>query len=301
MVDISWLQTEEDNENSYNIDRACTEEALKIINNEDKKVPAAIEKEIKTIGNVIESIHARLNADDDSRLVYVGAGTSGRIGILDSSEIVPTFNFDRIVGSIAGGMESFFTARESREDSKEAGKEEMKKIGINRKDSVIGIMASGRTPYTIGALEESKDKGALAIALTCNPKAKLNFDYHRAINVGPEVITGSTRMKAGTAQKLVLNMISTTLMIKMGKTYHNLMVDVIPKNEKLVGRSINIIQKTTGLTRGKAEEYFIKSGRMNKVAIVMVKLNISKERAEKILDENKGILSRVLEQGLNRR
>jgi len=296
MVDISWLQTEEDNENSYNIDRACTEEALKIINNEDKKVPIAIEKEIKTIGNVIESIHTRLSADDASRLVYVGAGSSGRIGILDSSESAPTFNFDRIVGLIAGGMESFFAARESREDSKEAGKEDMKKIDIDRKDSVIGIMASGRTPYTIGALEESKDKGALTIALTCNPKAKLNFDYHIAINVGPEVITGSTRMKAGTAQKLVLNMISTILMTKMGKTYHNLMVDVTPKNKKLVERSINIIQKTTGLTREKAEECFIKSGKRNKVAIVMVKLNISRERAEKILDENGGVLSRVLEQ-----
>ena len=296
MVDLSKIRTEYVNERSYNIDRVNTEEALRIINEEDKEVPIAIGRRIEEIAKVIDELYERLKGYKDARLIYVGAGTSGRIGVLDAAELGPTFNFDRAVGLIAGSEDgAFFNPDESREDNKEAGVEDMKRIDLSARDCVIGIMASGRTPYTIGALEEGRRIGALTVAITCNPEVEFDFDHHVAIGVGPEVISGSTRMKAGTAQKLVLNMISTTLMIKMGKTYHNLMVDVMPGNEKLVERAIGIIQKAAGLENAIAGEYFTKSGGSAKTAIVMAKKGLDKEEAERILEENDGVLNKILE------
>lgn len=293
---LANLTTEKVNKRSTNIDVCSTNEILHIINDEDKTVPMAVEKEIPNIEKAIDAIAERMKKG--GRLFYVGAGTSGRIGILDASECPPTFGTDPslVEGIIAGGHTAIFKAVEGAEDSMELGKNEIIKRNINSNDSVVGITASGRTPYVIGAIREAKKAGAVTIALSNNDASKVKNEADIAITpiVGPEVLTGSTRMKSGTSQKLVLNMITTTVMIKLGKVYGNLMVDLQPTNEKLIDRSTRIIEKTTGTDDKTAQKYIKLSGNDVKTAIVMIKADCTKEEAEKLLDKGNGFIAKAI-------
>jgi N-acetylmuramic acid 6-phosphate etherase len=286
------LITEQVNPNTYNIDECSTEKMLMLINREDHLVPRAIEKEIPTIARAVDAITERMSRN--GRLFYIGAGTSGRIGVLDASECPPTFGVDSsmVQAIIAGGEEAIFRAVEVMEDKKEDGIQSIARYNIGCNDSVIGIAASGRTPFVVGAMEEAKRRGALTIGLCNNENSLISkaCDICIAIITGPEVIMGSTRMKAGTSQKLVLNMISTSVMIKLGKVYNNFMVDMRATNSKLIERSINIIRFLTGAERKVAEKALRDSGGKIKLAILMVKGNLDLSSAEKILEQGKGLL-----------
>ncbi len=235
--EISSLQTEARNAASMNIDIASVGEILKIINNEDKSVPAAVEKEIPYIEKAVELIVASFKAG--GRLLYFGAGTSGRLGVIDAAECPPTFGTDPglVQGFIAGGKEAMFRAQEGAEDYEENGAADVVKAGVNQNDVVCGIAASRRTPYVIGAVKKAKQLGAKTLYITCNPRSEFNIkevDVAICPYVGPEVVMGSTRMKSGTAQKLVLNMLTTASMIRLGKVYENMMIDLQMTNKKLV-------------------------------------------------------------------
>lgn len=286
------MSTESRNVKSMNIDKESTEDILKLFNEEDKTVPEAVQEALPDIAKAVDKVVESFN--NKGRLFYVGAGTSGRLGILDAVECVPTFGTDpeMVQGLIAGGNAAIKDAVEGAEDSKEFGKEDLLSHKLNSNDTVIGIAASGRTPYCIGALEYAKEVGANTVSISCNKKAILSEYAEISVEVdcGPEVITGSTRLKAGTAQKLILNMISSTSMIKIGKVYGNLMVDVKPTNEKLLDRAVRIIMEATGCERNKAEEVFEKSEKQPKVAIMMVLTNSNKEKAEQLLENNHGFI-----------
>ncbi len=287
---LEELTTEQPNPNSIGIDKKSTLEILKIINNEDKTVPLAVEKEISAIAEVVDIVVESFKRG--GKLFYVGAGTSGRLGVLDAAECPPTFGTppEMVQGIIAGGKEALVRAVEWAEDKEIEGRREINKRHIDEKDVLIGITASGQAPFVIGAMKQARENGAKVVALSCNKTSKTfkYADYKIYINVGPEIITGSTRMKSGTAQKLVLNMITTTSMIKLGKVYNNLMVDLVPVNNKLVERSKMIISLATGCDRETAEKAFKDSKMKPKVAIVMVLLGVSREEAERLLGENDG-------------
>lgn len=288
--------TEKRNEDTYQIDELQTAEVLKIINREDKKVAEAVENEIKNIQRVIDRIVPGMKKG--GRLFYVGAGTSGRLGILDAVECKPTFSVspDRVIGILAGGEKAMFRSQEDIEDNAELGAKKIREYEITENDSVIGIAASGKTPFVIGAVEEAKKLGAFTAALVCNNNSALAAAAEEQIVpiVGPEVITGSTRMKAGTAQKMVLNMISTTVMIKQGKVYSNLMVDLQPSNEKLRKRAIDIFTIITAADKEIAAEYLARTDYELKEAVVMYKKGVDLSEAEKMLKENDNILKRVI-------
>lgn len=241
--------TEQENPNTAEIDKASTLEAVRLINDEDKTVASAIEKVMPEIAAVIDKVVESLK--DGGRLFYIGTGTSGRLGVLDASEIPPTFgvSYDVIQGVIAGGYEALYKATESSEDNREAGTEDLKSRGVTEKDAVIGIAASGRTPYTIGAVEYARELGCFTACITCVPDSAITHAVDIAIVpvVGPEAITGSTRMKSGTAQKMVLNMISTVTMIRLGYVTGNRMTDVRAGNEKLKDRAVRIFMAETGI------------------------------------------------------
>ncbi len=289
--------TEKRNRETYQIDELQTSEVLKIINSEDKKVAEAVEKEIKNIKIVIDKIVPGMKKG--GRLFYVGAGTSGRLGILDAVECKPTFSVspDRVIGILAGGEKAMFRSQEDIEDNAELGAQKIRDYKITKNDSVIGIAASGKTPFVIGAVEEAKKLGAFTAALVCNNNSALAAAAEEEITpiVGPEVVTGSTRMKAGTAQKMVLNMISTTVMIKQGKVYSNLMVDLQPTNEKLRKRAIDIFTIITAAEEEIAAEYLKKTNYELKEAVIMYKKGVDLEEAEKMLAENDNILKRVID------
>lgn len=292
------LTTEQQNKNSTNIDTMDTLDALRVINEEDKKVALAVEKQLDKIALAIDKIVERMQKG--GRLFYLGAGTSGRLGILDAVECPPTFSTppEMVQGIMAGGGQGAFNrAKEDIEDHKDEGVLAIQQAGVTELDTVIGISASGQAPYVIGALEEGKNRGALTISISCNEKAPMNdlADININIIVGAEVIMGSTRLKAGTAQKMVLNMISTTTMIKLGKVYKNLMVDVKPKNKKLVERAKRIIMLATGVDYQKAQEYFELSGRSAKVAIVMIEAGVDYEKACRLLEEGNGFVAKAIE------
>lgn len=288
--------TEKRNPNSYNIDELPTSDILKTINQEDEKVITAVNKEIPKITKVIDQISARMKKG--GRLFYVGAGTSGRLGILDAVECKPTFNVgpDRIIAILAGGQKAMFRSQEDIEDNAELGAKKIKEYQLTERDSVVGIAASGKTPFVIGAVKEAKKAGAFTAALVCNKKTPLAAETDIKITaiVGPEVLTGSTRMKAGSAQKMILNMISTTVMIKQGKAYSNLMVDLQPTNDKLRQRAKNIFTIITAADEIMAEEFLKKSNYELKKAIVMYKKGVSFKEAQKILAEHDGILKKVI-------
>lgn len=288
-MNLENLTTERRNKNTMGLDEMSVSEALIKMNQEDQQVAIAVEKELESIQPVIEAAIASFNKG--GRLIYMGAGTSGRLGVLDAAECVPTFGVEpeMVQGLIAGGQEAMTIAVEGAEDSKEFGKQDLMGIHLTDKDIVIGIAASGRTPYVIGGLEYASAIGAATATISCNKKAEISHYAQMPIEVdaGPEFLTGSTRLKSGTAQKLILNMISTIAMIGIGKVYNNLMVDVKPTNEKLVERSKRIIMEATSCDYETAADYFEKADQNVKLAIVMILTNATKEEAEqKLIDGN---------------
>lgn len=288
--------TEKRNQETYQIDELKTADVLKIINREDKKVAEAVEREIDNIQRVIDRIVPGMKKG--GRLIYVGAGTSGRLGILDAVECKPTFSVspDRVIGILAGGEKAMFRSQEDIEDDAKLGAKKIRELELSENDSVIGIAASGKTPFVIGAVEEAGKLGAFTAALVCNNNSPLAAAAAEKIVpiVGPEVITGSTRMKAGTAQKMVLNMISTTVMIKQGKVYSNLMVDLQPSNEKLRNRAIDIFTIITAAEEEIAAEYLKKTDYELKEAVVMYEKGVELEKARELLAANDGILKKVI-------
>lgn len=295
-LNLSKLTTESRNQNTLNIDKVSTLEMVKMINEEDKKVANAIEIELPKIAEAIDGIVERMQKG--GRLIYIGAGTSGRLGILDASECPPTYGVSEelVQGLIAGGQEAIFRAKEGAEDSKELAVLDLKDKHLNENDTVVGIAASGRTPYVIGGLEYANEIEALTISVTCNADSQVAKEAKIAISpvVGAEVVTGSTRLKSGTAQKLVLNMLSTGSMIKMGKVYGNLMVDVKATNEKLVGRSKKIVCEATGVSFKESETILNETGFDVKLSIFMILSNLEKEEAKVILEMNNGYIAKAL-------
>lgn len=289
--------TEQRNPASYRIDTKTTLEILTLINQEDQKVAPAVAQRLTEIANLVDDVVRSFK--QGGRLFYIGAGTSGRLGVLDASECPPTFGVSpsMVQGLIAGGLPALTTAVESAEDDAEAGIVELKQRGFSKIDVLVGITASGQAPYVVGALSWAKKLGATVGAISCNEDSQVfsHVDHKIHIAVGPEIITGSTRMKAGTAQKLVLNMITTTAMIRIGKVYNNLMVDLLPLNSKLVDRAKRLIMEVTGCTRGEAETLYHKGKGNVRVAILIHLLNLDVEEAEKLLEESGGSLNRALD------
>lgn len=294
---LDKLTTESRNLNTSNIDKVSTLEMVKIINNEDKKVAEAVEKEIPKIAQAIDYVVERIKKG--GRLIYIGAGTSGRLGILDASECPPTYGVSEelIQGIIAGGREAIFRAKEGAEDSKELAIEDLKLKKLSSNDIVVGIAASGRTPYVVGGLEYGNQIGALTISITCNSDSEVSKTSQISIApiVGAEVITGSTRLKSGTAQKLVLNMLSTGSMIKLGKVYGNLMVDVKATNKKLIERAKKIVCEATGIEKNLAEDILLKTDYDVKLSIFMILSGLSLNDAREKLLENDGYIAKALE------
>jgi N-acetylmuramic acid 6-phosphate etherase len=268
-----------------------------MINNEDKKVTEAVGKAKEQIARAVDVIADRFL--EGGRLIYVGAGTSGRLGIVDASECPPTFgvDYEMVQGVIAGGKDAVFKAVEGAEDCAHLGKKDLEEINITEKDIVCGIAASGRTPYVIGAMEYAKKIGAAVLCVTMNPEAIMTkiADVPIAVSVGPEAIMGSTRMKAGTAQKLVLNMLTTCSMIKIGKVYGNLMVDVQATNEKLVARAKKIVMLAAEVDEDKAAEILKVTNFNVKLSILMLKTGLELNKAKKILEENAGYIQKALD------
>ncbi len=279
--------TEQENPNSANIDKLPTLDALRIINAEDAKVAVAVEKVLPEISQTIDKIVERLK--NGGRLFYVGSGSSGRLGVLDASEIPPTFgvSYDLIQGIIAGGYDAFYKATEASEDNKEAGKADLLNRGLTEKDCVIGIAASGRTPYTIGAVEFAENLGCFTSCITCVPDSELTKVVEISIIavVGAEAITGSSRMKAGTAQKMILNMISTCAMIRLGYVKGNRMTNVKSSNIKLKERSLRILMSETNLGENSAQDLMKKADEDLRIALVMHKANVNLEKAIEKLNE----------------
>jgi N-acetylmuramic acid 6-phosphate etherase len=289
---LEKLTTELRNPKSMELDNKSIKEVLLLMNEEDATVPLAVKKEIDNIESVVKEVVKAFK--NGGRLIYVGAGTSGRLGILDASECPPTFGVEPtlVQGLIAGGEKAILKAIEGAEDDEESGQLDLKAISINEKDVVVGIAASGRTPYVIGALKYANEVGATTASISNNKQSVIGKIAQIAIEVetGPEVLTGSTRLKAGTAQKLVLNMISTASMIGIGKIYENLMVDVQPTNKKLVERSKRIIMEATGVDYDTAQTYFLRANQEVKPAIVMILLNCSYEEALDKLEKSNGFI-----------
>ncbi len=296
MIQLNKLPTEQRNPNTADIDRISTLEMVRRINDEDKKVAYAVEQELESVAQAVDAIYESLSSG--GRLIYCGCGTSGRLGVLDAAECPPTYSTDpeMVQGIIAGGERAMFKAAEGAEDNADAGREDMQKIDLSAKDIVVGIAASGRTPYVLGAMAYAHEIGAKTVALTCNKASAMNeaADISIGVETGPEVITGSTRMKCGTAEKMVLNMLSTGAMIRLGKVYGNLMVDVMPTNEKLVRRAISIVSTAAGVDEELARQTLEQCGFSVKTAIVMLVRGLGVEEAEKRLGESGGVVARAL-------
>lgn len=290
------LTTEIRNKRTSNLDQLSVDEFLNIMNEEDQKVALAVREQIPMISKVVQLVVEAFQ--NGGRLIYAGAGTSGRIGLLDAVECPPTFgtNPSEVIGLIAGGERAFIKAVEGAEDSEELGKEDLLRISLTKNDIVIGIAASGRTPYVIGALKYANEIGAKTVALACNKGSKIGEVAFQKIEVdnGPEVLTGSTRLKAGTSQKLICNMISTASMIGIGKVYKNLMVDLQLTNSKLVDRAKRIIVEATGCDYETASNYLQKANNQTKVAIVMILTGMNYDEAIISLNKASGFISKVV-------
>ncbi|WRP06215.1 N-acetylmuramic acid 6-phosphate etherase [Rossellomorea aquimaris] len=291
------LSTEKVNRNTLGIDTASTGEILRMMNDEDQKVATVVQEVIPQVEQVVDEVVKSIS--QGGRLIYIGAGTSGRLGVLDAVECPPTFSVssDVVVGLIAGGEKAFVKAVEGAEDDEELGVSDLKEIGLTQADTVVGIAASGRTPYVIGGLRYARELGATTVALSCNTGSKISAEAKHAIEVdaGPEALTGSTRLKAGTAQKMVLNMISTAAMIKLGKAYGNLMVDVNISNYKLEQRAIGIIESITGADREMAAATLKKANNEVKPSIVMISLGCDYEEAKNRLEDANGYVRLAIE------
>lgn len=302
---LNSLTTEQRNKRSTKIDSLNITEILKVINSEDRKVALAVNKEIRYIAKAIRIVVKSFKRG--GRLIYIGAGTSGRLGILDASECPPTYGTDTslIRGIIAGGKKAVFTSQEGAEDAEKNAIMDIQKIGVVSEDVVCGIAASARTPYVISAIREAKRRGAKTIFITTNPRKILagkefeslrqNIDVDICPDVGPEVIMGSTRLKSGTAQKLVLNMITTTAMIRLGKVYENMMVDLKLNSKKLKERAKRVLMIITGVDYHTAANVLKKSGEHVKTAIVMVKASVSAHEARKRLNKANGFVRKAIE------
>ncbi|MDO4204433.1 MAG: N-acetylmuramic acid 6-phosphate etherase [Selenomonadaceae bacterium] len=299
MVNLDLIATEQRNDRTAGIDEMTTAEMLRVINEEDMGVPQAVSRCLNDIAAVVDEVTARLR--QGGHLYYLGAGTSGRLGILDASECPPTFGVepDMVVGLIAGGDTAIRNAVEGAEDDREQGARDLQAHAVNERDAVIGIAASGRTPYVIGALEYAKSIGAYTAAVTMAPGAAIAEIAQRGIvcPVGGEVVTGSTRLKAGTATKLILNMISTGTMIKLGKVYGNLMVDVRATNEKLKARAVRIVKTATGCSDEAAKAALAEADGRAKNAILMIIAGISGAEAARRLTEVNGVLAAAINCG----
>jgi N-acetylmuramic acid 6-phosphate etherase len=299
-LDLSRMITESRNPVSENIDELTTEAMLRVINNEDKKVALAVEAIVPQVALAVDAIAAAFQRG--GRLIYSGAGTSGRLGILDASECPPTFGTPReqVVGLIAGGHKAILQAVENAEDNANMGAADLQAIDFNERDVLVGIAASGRTPYVLGALDYARRQGAMTVALTCNPDSEMARVAQIALTpvVGPEVVTGSSRMKAGTAQKLVLNMLTTGAMIRSGKVFGNLMVDVEATNQKLVQRQINIVREATGCSAETAQSALADCHGHCKTAILMVLAQLSAQEAAALLAQHQGFIRPALRQAL---
>ena len=293
---LSTLITEQRNLNSMHVDSLSALEIVQLMNQEDKQVPLAIEKCLPQIAQAVECIVAAFQ--QGGRLVYIGAGTSGRLGVLDASECPPTFGVspEMVKGIIAGGERALRHPIEGAEDSKSQAVVDLQTIHFSSKDVLVGIAASGRTPYVIGALEYAKSLGSVTVSIESNPNSAMANIVDIAIDtvVGPEVLTGSSRLKSGTAQKLVLNMLTTASMILMGKCYQNLMVDVQASNEKLKARAIRIVMQATDCDKALAEETLKQADQNAKLAIIMILSGLDRAQAEALLEKHQGKLQLAL-------
>jgi len=298
-INLSALSTEEQNSRTRNIDTVSTLQMVQIINEEDQKVALAIQPELPRIAAAIDVIAAKMK--DGGRLVYQGCGTSGRLGILDAVECPPTYSTDPadVVGIMAGGYEAMFKAKEGAEDDASLGAEDLKQIGFGQKDVLVGIAASGRTPYVLGGMAYARQMGATVIGISCTVGSSVAqlADIPITLLPGPEVVTGSTRMKSGTAQKMVLNMLSTGAMIRQGKVYRNLMVDVKPSNQKLVQRCKRIVCQAADVDEETATRTLEACGYRAKTAIVMLKASVSVSEAEALLASHDGRIAAAIGEG----
>ncbi|MFD8219558.1 N-acetylmuramic acid 6-phosphate etherase [Streptomyces sp. NPDC059697] len=295
-AELETLTTEAFRPELSEIDRLSTLEIAKIMNAEDATVPTAVATQLPRIAAAIDAVAERMSRG--GRLIYAGAGTAGRLGVLDASECPPTFNTDpsEVVGLIAGGPSAMVTSVEGAEDSKELAEADLKELSLTPDDTVVGVSASGRTPYAVGAVEHARARGALTIGLSCNAHSALAAASEHGIEivVGPELLTGSTRLKAGTAQKLVLNMLSTITMIRLGKTYGNLMVDVRASNEKLRARSRRIVALATGASDEEIEQALAATDGEVKNAILTILGGVDGPTAARLLEESDGHLRAAL-------
>ncbi|QIM65170.1 N-acetylmuramic acid 6-phosphate etherase [Frederiksenia canicola] len=292
---LTQLVTEQRNPNSMDLDQLSALEIVQLMNNEDKQVPLAIEKCLPQIAQTVEKIVAAFQSG--GRLIYIGAGTSGRLGVLDASECPPTFGVspEMVKGIIAGGDKALRNPIEGAEDNPQAGMNDLQAIDFSDKDVLVGLAASGRTPYVMGALHYAKSLGATTMSIASNPNCAMSQLSDIAIEtvVGAEVLTGSSRLKSGTAQKLVLNMLTTASMVLIGKCYQNLMVDVQASNQKLIARAVRIVMQATDCTKSEAESALQAADNHAKLAIMMILANVKRAEAERLLAENHGRLRSV--------
>lgn len=295
-MNLTNIQTERRNQNTLTIDQMSTHDILHVMNKEDHIIPEAVKAALPVVEKLVDQIVEAFQ--QTGRLIYIGAGTSGRLGVLDASECPPTFGTpsEQVIGVIAGGDQALQYALEGAEDNEEQAVEDMKNLHLTPNDVIVGIAASGRTPYTVSAMTYAKTIGATVGAVTCSPHSKMEEVAHYSIvvNVGPEVVTGSTRMKAGTAQKLVLNMLTTASMIKIGKVYSNLMVDVVPTNQKLVQRGKNIVAEIAGVSIEEAEKTLKEYG-STKAAILSLLTGLTGESVHATLERYDGHLRKAIE------
>lgn len=297
-MEFDKLTTEQVNTESLNLDLLTPYEAAQLMNRIDHQAVEAVNAALPAIGEAVEKIAARLRRG--GRLIYMGAGTSGRLGVLDASECPPTFGVDKglVIGLIAGGDSALRNASEDAEDKPELGRQALEDVGLREADAVVGISASGYAPYCVGGMDYARSCGALVIALTCNRNAIISGHADIAIEMptGPEILSGSTRLKAGTATKLALNMLSTLTMVQLGKVYRNLMVDMQPANDKLRDRSVRIVQKAlNGMEREQAERLYAQAGNSIQTAIVMGETGADAEAARQALNACDGIIRRAVD------
>ncbi len=296
-VALGKLLTEQRNPASKELDTLSTEGILRLINSQDKLVPIAVEREIPYIAQAVDLLVGAFRAG--GRLIYVGAGTSGRLGIVDASECPPTFGTDpgQVIGLMAGGHAAMFQSQEGAEDNEEQASRDLGKLGVGPKDVVCGIAASRRTPYVVAAVRYARSVGARTLYVTTNPRSDFDLEVDVAIcpEVGPEVLMGSTRMKSGTAQKLVLNMLTTAAMVRLGKVFENMMVDLQLTNNKLVARSRRIVMIATGVPYETADSALTQAGGHVKTAIVMLLAHVDPAGARELLARGEGFVSRALE------
>ena len=299
-LNLKNMSTETRNQNTMNLDAMSPLEIITVMNQEDAKIPEVIKPALPHIAQCVNWAVESMEAG--GRIIYMGAGTSGRLGVLDAVECPPTFGVapEVVVGLVAGGEQAFTKPLEDAEDSPQLGRDDLVKINLHKRDIVIGIAASGRTPYVLGGLAYAREMGCHTVAISCNPGSPIGQTAELTIEVvpGPEVLTGSTRLKSGTCQKLILNMISTATMVGCGKVYQNLMVDVMPTNEKLIVRARNIVMEATGCDFRTADEKIAIAGGSAKTAITMILADCGLEEAQARLERAKGHVREAIRQVL---